>query len=226
MSDSTPSRWVLGLDEAGRGSVLGPLVIGAMVVPSHRIPELRPLGVKDSKLLTRPQREELYGTLHALGRARTVHLEPREIDPRVARGEFNVLEAEVFAQLIASLTPDEVRLDACDPNASRFGQVVRRLAKTTVPVRSRHKADRDDPVVGAASILAKVERDRAIDRLALEIGQPIGSGYPGDPVTRRFLSGWIDEHPRERPGWLRRSWRTTRKLLESKASHRLEEFAP
>lgn len=223
---ATTTRWVLGLDEAGRGSVLGPLVVGGLAVPVERIPELRPMGVRDSKALPPARREALYDAVRAIGRAQTVHIEPGRIDPRVARGELNELEAEVFAELIRALSPDEVRVDACDPNAARFGRTVRRLSGLAVPVRSRHKADRDDPVVGAASILAKVERDRALAQLERELACPIGSGYPSDTTTMRFLSRWLDDHPKERPPWLRQSWAPTRKLLGLKASHRLEEFGP
>jgi ribonuclease HII len=226
MPEPSAMRWVLGLDEAGRGSVLGPLVVGGWAIPLDQVPDLRPMGVRDSKALSPAKREGLYETLRTIGRARTIHLEPIRIDPSVGRGGLNQLEAEAFAELIRAFAPDEVRVDACDPNAARFGRTVRRLSGTNAPVRSRHKADRDDPVVGAASIIAKVERDRAIARLERDLALPIGSGYPSDATTMRFLKGWIDAHPRERPTWLRYSWAPTRKLLGLQASHRLEEFGP
>lgn len=226
MAKAAGPRWVLGLDEAGRGSVLGPLVVGGLALAEQEVGRLRPLGVRDSKQLSSERREALYETLRILGRARTIHLTPADIDPAVARGKLNELEAHAFAELIRELGPDEVHLDACDPDAQRFGRTVRRLSGTSARVRSAHHADRDDPAVGAASIIAKVERDRAVARLELEIGEPIGSGYPGDRTTMRFLSGWVDRHPQEAPAWLRRSWAPTRKLLGLKATRRLEEFTP
>lgn len=226
MTERLGARWVLGLDEAGRGSVLGPLVVGGFAIPFERVPDLRPLGVRDSKLLTPSKRESLYLDLCSIGRASTVHLLPARIDPRVDRGELNDLEAEAFAELIRSLGPDEVRVDACDPDAARFGRNVRRLAETRAPVLASHQADRTDPVVGAASIVAKVERDRAIATLERELAVPIGSGYPSDEATMRFLARWIEEHPRAKPAWLRHSWAPTRKLHGLSMTHSLEEFAP
>ncbi len=226
MPEPAATRWVLGLDEAGRGSVLGPLVVGGIAVPVERVQELRPMGVRDSKVLSPAKREALYDTLRTFGRARSIHLDPVRIDPSVARGRLNQLEAEAFAELIRAFAPDEVHVDACDPNAARFGRTLRRLSGTKALLRSSHKADRDDPVVGAASIIAKVERDRAIARLAHDLALPIGSGYPSDATTMRFLSTWIDGHPGEKPTWLRRSWAPARKLLGLKGSHHLEEFGP
>lgn len=226
MGRSAPARWVLGLDEAGRGSVLGPLVVGAFAIPSDRVAELRPMGVRDSKMLAPERRRALYASLPSLGRAQTVHLVPARIDPRVERGELNGLEAEAFAELVVALRPDEVRVDACDPNAPRFGRTIRRLCGLPIPVRSRHKADRDDPVVGAASIVAKVERDAAIAQLEKELACPIGSGYPSDRTTMTFLRAYCAQHPGSRPPWLRTSWAPSRKLLGLSQSHRLEEFGP
>ena len=226
MVDGPPTKWVLGLDEAGRGSVLGPLVVGGLAVPPETVAKLRSMGVRDSKALSATRREQLYGTLCSIGRARTIHLEPGRIDPRVERGGLNALEAEAFAELVRAFAPTEVHLDACDPDAARFGRTVRRLSGTSARVLAAHKADRDDPVVGAASIVAKVERDRAIARLEEELAQPIGSGYPGDARTVEFLAAWVDQHPREKPPWLRRSWAPARKLLGLQATHRLEEFTP
>ncbi|MGI0067834.1 MAG: hypothetical protein ACREB9_05390 [Thermoplasmata archaeon] len=84
--------------------------------------------------------------------------------------------------------------------------------------------DRDDPVVGAASIVAKVERDRAIARLAVEIGEPIGSGYPSDPHTMEFVRRWTASRGDRNAVWLRRSWAPTKRLMRERSARRLEEF--
>lgn len=223
---SREDRWILGIDEAGRGSVLGPLVVGGFAIPSQAVPSLRALGVRDSKTLLPAKREALYAELLRRGRARTVVLPPARIDPMVERGGLNRLEADAFAELVRAFDPEEARVDACDTSAARFGRIVRALSGSSCPVRSRHKADRDDPVVGAASIVAKVERDRAIALLSRDLAVPIGSGYPSDPTTMRFLAAWLEGHPHERPDWLRQSWAPARKLLERRATHALEEFAP
>jgi ribonuclease HII len=138
---------------------------------------------------------------------------------------LNQLEARAFAQMIERMRPDRSYIDACDANAPRFGRLVRRLSRWEGEVVSRHKADRDVPVVGAASIVAKVVRDRAMVELGKELGVEVGSGYPTDPVTIAFLK---DHLPRagERPHWLRSSWPTTARLMAERSARTLDDFAP
>ncbi|MGI0068304.1 MAG: ribonuclease HII, partial [Thermoplasmata archaeon] len=102
-------------------------------------------------------------------------------------------------------------LDACDTDAPRFGRSVRRLAGGRCSIRSYHGADRDHPVVGAGSILAKVERDAAIARLASEVGEEIGSGYPSDRRTVAFLRNLLSRGP-PFPPYLRTSWSTVQRV--------------
>ena len=97
-------------------------------------------------------------------------------------------------------------VDACDVNAGRYGETVTSLLRTPVTVISEHKADSRFPVVSAASIVAKVTRDRIIDALHEEYGE-IGSGYPSDKTTIDFLESWISEHGSP-PVIARHSWRT------------------
>ncbi len=148
-----------------------------------------------------------------------------EIDRFVVRRGLNELEARAFGRLVRELAPDVAHLDACDPNAARFGRAVRAFAGTPVRVIARHHADRDNRVVGAASIVAKVERDRAIAVLASELGEEIGSGYPCDPRTvaavRRHLAS--DGLP---PPWIRRTWRTVQRVKPVRPGPTLEAFGP
>ena len=217
-------RSVLGLDEAGRGSVLGPLVIGGFSIDDHRIFRLADLGVRDSKLLPSERREEIYAELRTLGDCRTVHLGPARIDTAVAKHGLNDLEITAFAELVRAVGPDETRADACDPNARRFARVLKARSGHPAPVKARHHMDRDDLVVGAASIVAKVERDRAVERLAAEIGEPIGSGYPSDPRTMEFVRRWIASRGVQSAAWLRQSWAPTKRLIHERSARRLEEF--
>ena len=217
---------VLGIDEAGRGSVLGPLVVGGYLVDSDREAELRSIGARDSKLLTRERRNEVHTALGPVGRRRAIAIAPREIDRWVARGELNLLEAEVFARLVRELEPEVVRVDACDPDARRFGVLVRRLSGRSRPVIARHHADRDDPVVGAASIVAKVERDRRIARLRDRLGSEIGSGYPSDSRTIDFLRGVLERDPTARPSFVRWSWATMKRVKPARPAPTLETFGP
>jgi len=217
------ARSVLGVDEAGRGPVIGPLIVGGFVMDEDRTDRLRELGVRDSKTLAPHRREELYEELGRYGRRESIALLPAEIDAAVARGALNRLEARAFAELIGRVHPSRTFVDACDANAPRFGALVRQLSGWEGEVVSRHNADRDVPVVSAASIVAKVERDRAMAQLGKELGAELGSGYPADPVTIAFLK---DHLPRagQRPYWLRSSWQTTARLMAERAARTLDDF--
>ncbi|MFZ0699292.1 MAG: ribonuclease HII [Thermoplasmata archaeon] len=219
------TRTVLGVDEAGRGPVVGPLIVGGFAMDEERLDHLRELGVRDSKELAPHLREKIYEELGRCGRRETIALMPPEIDAAVTRGALNLLEARAFAEMIGRMRPDRAYIDACDANAPRFGRLVRRLSHWEGEVVSRHKADRDIPVVGAASIVAKVVRDRAMVELGKELGAEIGSGYQTDPVTIAFLKDHLP-HVGERPYWLRSSWRTTARLMAERSARTLDDFTP
>ncbi len=217
---------MLGLDEAGRGSLLGPLVVGGFRCPADRIGELSDWGVRDSKLLSPSRREEVYRRLRREGLCLSAVVSPRTVDRFVLRHGLNELEARTFAHLIRRAEdPGEVFVDACDVDAGRFGERVRCLAGRAPPVDARHKADRDNPVVGAASIVAKVVRDAAIRRLETDLGEAIGSGYPSDPITVEFVRSFLGRGG-PMPAWLRASWATTRRLIQRRTQPPLEAFGP
>lgn len=216
---------ILGIDEAGRGSVIGPLVVGGFLVERDRLAEVRAAGARDSKSLSPAQREKVYAALGSVGQHRAIAISPTEIDRFVGRGALNRLEAREFARLVRELAPDAVRVDACDPNAHRFGALVGRLAGGNVPVIARHRADRDDVLVGAASIVAKVERDRRVARLRERLGVDFGSGYPSDPRTIDFLRS---EHVLggTRPAFVRWSWATMQRVKRARPAATLDSFGP
>jgi ribonuclease HII len=215
---------ILGLDEAGRGSFVGPLVVGGFVARAGQVSELRAFGVKDSKLLSRARREELYQLLGGLGERYTVHLTPARVDRSVRRGELNLLEAQAFAELIRRAAPDRVVADACDVNERRFAGRLAHLSQCAVPIVARHHADRDDPIVGAASIVAKVCRDQAIEQLAAELGVSVGSGYPSDVRTVEFVRRHLAVDPA--PAFLRFSWATVQRVKPKLGRRTLDEIAP
>jgi ribonuclease HII len=200
-----------GLDEAGRGCLLGPLVVAGVSVPEAGARKLKEMGVKDSKKLSPSQRDALYPEI--LRVAKKVHwigISPREIDDVVSRGirlrKLNYLEAVYFARVIDALGVRRVTVDASDVIPGRFrDDIVANLGRRC-EVTALHKADRDFPVVSAASIIAKVERDRAVSLLRDEHGD-FGSGYPSDPLTRAFFSERMRKGE-PLPGYVRRSWKT------------------
>jgi ribonuclease HII len=202
----------VGLDEAGRGAWIGPLVVGALAVPREALGAVAATGARDSKTLSAARRKTILGRLADCGRIASRAATPGEIDRHVRDHGLNRLEARLFGELAGTFAPAEARVDACDANALRFGGAVARHAGPGVRVIARHRMDATDPLVGAASIVAKVARDRAVRSIAEEIGEPIGSGYPSDPVTVDFVRRWTAGHA-GLPSWLRRSWATTRRVI-------------
>ncbi len=207
-----------GVDESGRGCLLGPLVVAGVSMPASEARTLKGMGVKDSKKLTPRQRESLYPEI-IVRSARVYHLgiTPQEIDAVVTRGrrlrKLNYLEAIYFARVIDNLGPCRVTVDASDIIPERFrDDILANLASKCV-VSAHHKADRDYPVVSAASIIAKVERDRAVELLREAHGD-FGSGYPSDPATRSFFADWIQRRE-PLPGYVRKSWKTWLRLEQS-----------
>ncbi len=204
-----------GVDEAGRGCLLGPLVVAGVSVSRTGARALRELGVKDSKLLSPIQRESLYPEI--LRVAERVHWEkiyPSEIDAVVLKGKklrkLNYLEAVYFAKVIDNLSARRVTVDASDVIPARFRDDVARNLRSKCTVIARHKADRDYPVVSAASVVAKVERDREVELLREAHGD-FGSGYPSDPATRSFFAERM-KRGEPLPGYVRRSWKTWRNI--------------
>ncbi|WP_088856545.1 ribonuclease HII [Thermococcus siculi] len=202
-----------GIDEAGRGPVIGPMVIAAVVVDEKNVPKLEELGVKDSKRLTPRRRERLFDEIiRLLDDYAILELWPDEIDSR--EGTLNEFEVENFVKALNSLKvkPDVVYIDAADVKEERFGEDIRKGLDFGAEIVAEHKADDKFVPVSAASIIAKVTRDRAIEALKEEYGE-IGSGYPSDPRTRAFLENYFREHG-DFPPIVRRSWKTLKKIEE------------
>lgn len=203
-----------GIDEAGRGPVIGPLVIAAVVFDEKNLSKLEALGVKDSKKLTPERREKLFNEIIALlDDYVIIELSPEQIDER--RGTMNEFEVENFIKALNSLKvkPDIVYIDAADVKEERFGEIIGKRLNFSPKIIAEHKADAKYLPVSAASILAKVTRDRAIEKLKEQYGE-IGSGYPSDPRTRKFLEDYYKEHG-EFPPMVRRSWKTLKKIEEN-----------
>ncbi len=205
---------VLGFDEAGRGSVLGPLVVGAYLIGDADTDAVRAAGGRDSKALTPRRRATAADALKDLALAwRAVSVAPARIDA----GNLNALEEEVFRDAVRDLRPDLVQIDAPVPSrhVDRFRR--RMAAFLDLPLDAVVAANRAEdrfPAVGAASVLAKTTRDAAIAALA-EVHGPIGSGYPADPATRAFLADLI-ERDEPLPDFVRARWSTVRDLLAAR----------
>ncbi len=214
---------ILGIDEAGRGPVIGPMVVCGAAVPRGRMKALKGMGLKDSKLLTPKKRAELAEKLREVCEYELLVVGPEQIDLRAET--MNTLEVECFSRVIAAMAsrPRRVYVDACDVNAGRFGANVKSCLDFEVEVISRHKADRDIPIVSAASILAKVRRDSLIEEISAAIGEDVGSGYPNDPVTIEFLKRYFKKN-KQMPPFVRRSWKTTADVINDCLQSRLTGF--
>jgi len=211
---------ICGVDEAGKGSVLGPMVVAGVKARSAEI--LADLGVKDSKLLTPAERERLFPLIKKRCKTAIVILPAEEIDRSRREMTMNAIVARAHAQVIAALAPDTAYVDACDVNPLRYAETVKSHLADPCEIVSEHHADVRFPVVSAASIIAKVTRDREIKKLARKYGE-IGSGYPSDPVTIAYLSAYIDEH-RVPPPIARKSWKTVSALIGKKSQSSLAAF--
>jgi ribonuclease HII len=211
---------ICGVDEAGKGSVLGPMVIAAVGISSEDV--FSDFEVRDSKLLSPKMRENLYAIIRKRFRVATVRIDAHEIDEIRTVITMNVCVARAHAQVIDKLSPSIAYVDACDVNALRYSDMVKSYLEQNCEIVSEHHADQTFKVVSAASIVAKVTRDRAIMTLSKKYGN-IGSGYPSDPVTIAFLSAYIDEHKCP-PPIARKSWKTVSAMLGKKQQSLLSEF--
>ena len=205
---------VCGVDDAGRGSVLGPLVIAGIVIKQTKINQLKKQGIRDSKKLTPLARERLYKKIiNIVDDYYVTRISPKIIDKSVFNHSLNHLEARYMAKVISKLSPSIAFVDSCDVNPRRFGKEISKLTSHS-KIKSYHHADSKFVVVSAASILAKVSRDRAITRLRKKY--TVGSGYPSDPKTKAFIKKSIK---RNIPlTFIRKSWKPVQILLKNKKS--------
>jgi ribonuclease HII len=217
MTKSKPSlHGIAGVDEAGRGPLIGPMVVCGVLVDLDSLTKLERIGVRDSKVLTPTRREQLKTEIEPIAEKVVIRsLSAIEIDRLRKRMTMNEIEVREFAEVVKTLNPERVFLDAADVKAARFGTNVGEMSgliSRGAVIVSEHKADSKYPVVSAASIIAKVERDRTIHRLHARYGD-FGSGYPSDPKTTAFVKHLVQEG-KELPSIIRHSWDSIRKIRE------------
>ena len=214
---------IAGVDEAGRGPVVGPLVAAGVLIDEKDLAKLREIGVKDSKLLSPKQREMLFYKIISIAKNyKIVIVDPEEIDEAVESetSNLNQLETEKFAIIINYLKPDRVVIDCPSTNLEAYKEHIRVYIKEKMSIICEHKADLNHEVVGAASILAKVTRDREIEKIKERIGINFGSGYPSDETTKEFLKKNWNKYP----DILRHSWASYKNVTVEKKQTKLEDF--
>jgi len=211
---------ICGVDEAGKGSVLGPMVIAAVSCSSEEV--LSDLNIKDSKLLSPKERERLSAIIKKRCKTAVIRIDAQEIDMIRREMTLNACVARAHADAINKLMPMTAYVDACDVNPFRYAEMVRSHLIKDCEIVSEHHADSTYRIVSAASIIAKVARDKEISKLTKKHGE-IGSGYPSDPATITYLSRYIDEH-REPPLIARKSWKTVTAMIGKMEQSNLSAF--
>ena len=208
---------VAGVDEAGRGCAIGPLVIAGALFEEETLAKLREIGVKDSKKLTAKKREKLVEEIKELAiDYKVFELQPWAIDHVVLRSvplrRLNYLETMIMARLIRELHPDEAHVDPTDVDHHRCAEQIQSVIKYKLTIKCEPKADAIYPSTGAASIIAKVTRDQRIKKLREKHGD-FNSGYASDKVTQNFIADYLKEN-KECPDFIRASWSTVQRHMK------------
>jgi len=216
----------IGVDEAGKGPVLGPMIAAAVRADADDLPD----GIADSKRLSAVKRESLAETLRATAGVDVgvgvVTVE--EIDAPETDMNRLTVAAQVRAITAVADDGDRAIVDAGDVSESRFGRRVREGVASggvDITVTAEHGADDSYRLAAAASVVAKVERDSRMAAVATDYSEigPVGSGYPSDPTTRAFLADFVDRHG-DLPACARRSWSTCEDVLAAAEQAALGDF--
>ena len=224
---------ITGIDEAGRGALIGPLVVAGITIDSEVEKKLARLGVKDSKRLTPKRREELAPKImeaarsHGVSGSVIIPIPPCKIDSyRKEKINLDTIEIRAMAEIVDIIGGSKVYIDALTSNPARFKQRLMEALQTKraeEDIIAENYADDNYVVVGAASIIAKVERDKAIEEIKRKVGIDFGVGYPHDQRTIDFVESLIKSR-QPLPSFVRKSWITTQLLQEKNWQRRLKDF--
>jgi len=216
---------LVGVDEAGKGPVIGSMFVGGVLVEEPNHSNIKKIligksGFNDSKKINNKKREEFYNIFKNFTKIEVYEISASKIDKlRAKKYTMNEIMVMAHAELIKKFgeEADVIYLDASDVNEDRFGIHVKKMAenfiKPDVKIISKHKADETYPLVAAASIVAKLWRERHIAELKKAYGD-FGSGYPSDPKTIDFLSDFFKKH-NNFPDIVRTSWKTCERIKNS-----------
>lgn len=213
---------ILGIDEAGRGAVIGSMMIAGVCIKEKKIKIFNRIGIKDSKKLTPNRRAVLYKKIKKISEDYSIKkVTADDIDTlRSKKVNLNEIEKNTMIDIINEINPDMVIVDAVDVNEKRFELEIKEKVGKDIIVKAEHQADDSYLSVAAASILAKVERDREIEKLQNEYNDfgDIGSGYPSDERTMDFVKSF---NSKEMPDFIRESWTPVQKIKDDKFQKRL-----
>lgn len=217
---------IAGVDESGRGPVIGPLVIAGVKASDQML--FKNIKVKDSKQLSAKRRVILAEQIkHISSDIEIIVIKANDIDDMRKVMTMNEIEVFAFTKIIKKLNPDQCFVDAADVNSNRFGCDIMRGLPKRIEVISEHKADDIHPIVSAASIIAKTVRDKEVESIAQKlvrrINKPLGSGYPSDSITQEFLHCWVKKY-KKLPPHTRKSWKTAQRIYEKYTMKTLDDF--
>jgi ribonuclease HII len=220
----------LGIDDAGRGPVVGPMILAGCLIDEETEKEFKKIGVKDSKQLTSKRREFLAEKIREKAMTfEVIIVHPNEIDGKNSEGiNLNDVEAFACARIINKINRGfgkiKVTIDCPSTNLSKWTDFLKRNVQdlSNLEISCEHKADRNHISVSAASILAKSVREKEMDSLREKYGYEIGSGYSSDPLTTKFLQKNIKKYDGD--GIFRKSWATWKTAMGKQEQKRIGEF--
>ncbi|BFI73628.1 ribonuclease HII [Nanoarchaeota archaeon] len=206
-------KLILGIDEAGRGPVIGPMVIAGYCIKEEKMDKLIDTGVKDSKELTRKEREDIYKKIIEISdKYKYIIIDPKTIDYYVYKNKLNYLEFENMIKIIKDIKPDKVIIDSPLRDTKKVVEYFKNNLNENIEIVAENKADKNYPVVSAASIIAKVNRDWEIDKIKEKLNIDFGSGYPSDERTIKAIKEDYDKLK----DYIRESWFTIKKIKSGK----------
>ncbi len=216
---------IAGIDEAGRGCCIGPLVMAVATINIDNLQKLSEIGVKDSKELSPKKREDLFSKLKKiLKEYKFVKIEAKELNELMLRRSLNEIEAMKAAFLLQDLKykPVVAYLDSPDPLQGNFAKRIKKYLPFPMELYAYHKADQLFPIVSAASIIAKVIRDKAIKKIEDKYKEYgcLGSGYTHDELTIKFLKNYVKKN-KKLPKFARTEWITTQRILDDSFQRKL-----
>lgn len=211
-------RKILGIDEAGRGSVFGSMFIAGVLIKEKDMEKLRKLRVRDSKELEPKKRDEMAKKIMEMAEKFVVkEITATEIDSLRKFASLNEIEIRAFAQIIEELLPNKAFIDMPDVNNEKFLLKLRAKIKKDlgqeIEIIAENFADKKYPVVSAASIIAKYMRERHLDRLRRKYQQDFVTGYSHDEKTLAFMENYLKKN-KKLPEETRKSWETTKRIIE------------
>lgn len=215
------ARLIGGVDEAGRGAVIGPLVIAGVAIEEDKEHLLLKNGVRDSKLLTHKKRQKLAEFIEKVARdVIVINVEPCKIDTYMKQGvNLNRIETMKFADALSYLSPEKAYVDSPDVNPERLKKILGKMIRMEMELVVEHKADNKYPACSAASIIAKVAREDAIEELKKKYGD-FGPGYPSNEKTMEWLRNWMDKN-KKFPDIVRKGWATSEIVQRESIQRRL-----